>query len=244
MPTACSLKCLDGRKGLVDAGCGSGKAFSDRARSFSGLGENWPLMETLAALQIEPEDIDFVILTHLHWDHAGGVTDPDGGRSFPNAELIVPQTEWDDAHAGDPLLYKAYPSQTIEPLKNYPNVRLLPPGPIFPGISFLLTGGHTRGHCAVHFQSDQLEASGNNVEQALFASDACPTRHHLRMVFHPAYDLYPMQTRAWKRDWLPRCAEENIYLYFSHDTEGPGGLIEPDEKTEFRVRDEKLELGV
>lgn len=226
----------DGRLGLIDSGCGDAAAYTDKALKINGLGSGWPLIETLADRGIDPEQIDFVILTHLHWDHASGMTRPDGRPTFPNAELIVPRHEWNDAHSDDPLLYKAYPKECIDPLNQYKNKHLIEPGQIFEGIELIETGGHTRGHCAVLLTgalSIHHPESPKQIARALFLSDACPTSHHLRMVFHPSYDLYPLQTRAWKRAWLPQCANDGTWLFFSHDPHLAAAQISHHEKSEF-----------
>jgi hypothetical protein len=69
----------------------------------------------------------------------------------------------------------------------------------------------------------------------VLAGDVCPTRHHLRLVFQLAYDTYPLDTRAWKRAWLPRLASERAVLLFDHDPEYFGGTLRPDEKLEFAL---------
>jgi glyoxylase-like metal-dependent hydrolase (beta-lactamase superfamily II) len=221
----------DGRCGLVDTGCGDPARFSDRELELHGMTREWPLMENLPA---SADAIDFVVLTHLHWDHAGGV-----GPHFAKAVYYVHQQEWEDATSGDPLLYKSYPADTIAPLRDLPADRLCrvegEAAEILPGVWLRRSGGHTRGHCVVHLQTDELIYGGRPVSsgQLLFMGDVCPTRHHLRMVFQTAYDTYPLETRSWKRQWLPRAAAEGILLCFDHDPHIAATQIASDPRHEY-----------
>lgn len=235
----------DGRKGLVDTGCGSAGRFSEKELKLNGLGPGWPLLDALLARGLSPDELDFIVFTHLHWDHAGGVVAPSSlarERSFPRATLHTHALEWEDATSRNPLLYKSYPPDTIDALRGAPMaLARADESEILPGIWLHRTSGHTRGHCAVRLTHPKLElvhpqaADFAGVTQLLFAGDVCPMRHNLRMVFQTSYDTFPLDTRAWKRAWLPRIAREHILLMFDHDPEAFGALIREDEREEFAV---------
>lgn len=226
----------DGRCGLVDTGCGSADRFSEKEQRLHGLGPGWPLGEALANFAKSPEDIAFVIYTHLHWDHAGGA------YAFPHAEHVIHEVEWQDATSGDPLLYKSYPAEVLAPLRGLKK-RLVSAGEseVLPGIWMHRTSGHTRGHCAIRLMHPRLHINHlcaerfRGVTQALFCGDVCPMHHNLRMVFQTSYDTYPLDTRAWKRAWLPRAANERILLLFDHDPDLYGATIREDSREEFVV---------
>lgn len=226
----------DGRTGLVDTGCGSADRFSEKEQRLHGLGPGWPLMEALLAADKKPDDIEFIILSHLHWDHAGGA------YAFPRARLFIHAQEWRDATSNDPLLYKSYPAKTIDPLREA--AKELIEGDdteILPGIWMHRTSGHTRGHCAVRLIHPRLTIQHpaanalSGLTQALFCGDVCPMRHNLRMVFQTSYDTFPLDTRAWKRAWLPRAAREGILLLFDHDPDLFGATIHECAREEFVV---------
>lgn len=239
----------DGRLGLIDTGCGPDTKFSEKELSLHGLGTGWPLADRLEKLGIARERIVFVVFSHLHWDHAGGAsmgTGEDPTLSFPNAVHYVHAQEWADATMGDPLLYKSYPADTVDPLRRLPAGKLsIVSGDqkqILPGITLSRSGGHTRGHCVVSFDcEDGIEI--NHPEsmfmfaplKIVFAGDVCPMRHNLRMVFQTSYDTYPLETRAWKNSWLPRIAEDRTLLMFDHDPELFGATIRSHERREFVV---------
>ncbi len=239
----------DGRKGLLDTGCGDPATFSDKERALHGMRIDWPLMNAFRSMGLSPESIDFVVLTHLHWDHAGGVGSvADDGTvqwTFPRAIHYVHELEWADALSGDPLLYKSYPADTLAPLRALPEkqrvlVRDEQPD-ILPGLRMIRSGGHTRGHCVIHATHASMElahpkaADFGPVRHLMFTGDVCPTQHHLRLVFQTAYDTYPLDTRRWKRDWLPRAAQDGIALFFDHDPEACAALIRADDQREYEI---------
>ena len=242
------LQLDDGRLGLLDTGCGPAEFFSEKERGLHGLTPGWPLMDALKCCGVAPEQIEFVVLSHLHWDHVGGVSRYGvGGQrllAFPRAKHFVSRREWDDANSGNPLFYKAYPQDVLTPLREHPELlTLVEEGgeAILPGVRLERSSGHTQGHSVVVLGSEALQlvdAAGRHgpvTRQAVLAGDVCPTHHHLRMVFQLAYDNYPLETRAWKRTWLPRLVAEHAVLLFAHDREYYGGTLRADTKQEFVV---------
>ncbi len=232
----------DGKMGLVDTGCGDPEWYGERERELHGLESEWLLPQSLAALGLDFADIDWIVLTHAHWDHAGALTDPDGTPVFPNAAVYLRETELDSVLGGDPLLYKSYPPKVVQSFQGL-SERIFPAadntpgkasGPA-PGVTILPASGHTEGQACILFDAPRLAGSDAIPQLALFAGDNCPTQHHLRMVFQTAYDTFPLKTRAWKRSWLAKCAEEDILLLFSHDPELFGAWLHADPKHEFVI---------
>jgi glyoxylase-like metal-dependent hydrolase (beta-lactamase superfamily II) len=239
----------DGRRGLIDTGCGAADKFTDKEIALHGLGPGWPLEEELAAHGVARDDISFIVFSHLHWDHAGGAsvgTPGDLAPAFPNADHFVHAQEWQDATSGDPLLYKSYPAPVVEPLKALAPARLqlisAERKEILPGITLVRSGGHTRGHAVIVLE----HADGIGLDhpeamflfpprRAVFAGDVCPMRHNLRLVFQTAYDTYPLDTRRWKTAWLPELASDGTLLLFDHDPDLFGATIKAHPRREFAI---------
>lgn len=229
----------DGKIGLLESGCGDPAWYTEKERHLHGLEAEWLLPQSLHALQMDFADIDFILLSHAHWDHAGALMQPDGSPVFPHAEIFLRQTEIECVLGKDPLLYKSYPEnirQTFAQLAD----RIFPvpddEPEVLPGIYLLPAAGHTAGQASIFFTDTELAGGSSQKTAALFTGDNCPSQHHLRMVFQTAYDTYPLQTRAWKQQWFPRCAADNILLMFTHDPQAYGAWISQDPHREFVVR--------
>ena len=191
-----------------------------------------PLDRSLSAMDIPFDQIDTVILTHLHFDHAGGATrfDEDGQLQpvFPNAEFVVQRREWVEATAGFPELRRVYPQENLLPLKESGQLRLVDGDTeIVPGIHAIVTGGHTVGH--------QVLLIENAGESAIYLADLCPTAHHLPTSWGMAYDVDMLQLRRKKPEVLGWVVENDGLALFDHDPEIAAAKLERDKKLGFVV---------
>lgn len=197
---------------LIDTGYGSGGASGGRGRY--DLQDGFPIVENLRRLGVRPDDIDYVVLTHLHFDHAGGGVGPaaDGrlAPTFVNAVYVVQRTEWEDATADLPDLAGAYSADDLRVIERAGRLRLADGGgEVVPGVTVALTGGHTRGHQCVYV--------GTGDDRLLYPADLCPTAHHVRRLWAMAYDQFPLTTRAEKHRLLREAADRGWWVVFSHD---------------------------
>jgi len=212
LETNCIIVRSRGSLGLIDTGYGS-KASAKQRLNYA-LEEGAPLVRNLAAIGIEPTAVDWVILTHLHFDHVGGATYRDASGqlqpTFPRARHFVQRAEWEDATAKIPELAGAYFPDDFSPLEKAGLIELVDgDAEIFPGISTQQTGGHTRGHQIVRFES-----AG---QSAVLLADMCPTAAHLRTFWTMAYDQFPLEVRRKKPAILNDIADHNRVALFSHD---------------------------
>jgi glyoxylase-like metal-dependent hydrolase (beta-lactamase superfamily II) len=191
-----------------------------------------PLVASLAQLGLDVADVDTVVLSHLHFDHAGGGTHlDDAGQlvpTFPNATYVVGRIEWEDATSGAPELRGSYPLENILPLEKSGRLRLIDDGEtIVPGITAERTGGHTLGH-----QMIVIESGGAH---AAYVGDICPTHWHMPSHWCMGYDMYLRETRICKPRILGRAADEAWLLLWAHDPNMAAARIARDAKREFVV---------
>lgn len=225
LQTNCLLIRAHGKTALVDTGYG-GKA-PDKIRGLFALEPGEPLLASLAEIGVGREDVDFVILTHLHFDHAGGGTRYDGSggveTTFPNARYVVQRAEWEDAAAQRPELAGAYFRKDFLPIEESGQLELIEGNTeILPGVSTVLVGGHTRG-----MQLVSIEAAGRS---AIFLADLCPTSKHLPTFWTMAYDQFLLDVRRVKPNVLKWVASEHVVAIFEHDPQLQGAMLRLNDK--------------
>lgn len=172
-----------------------------------------PLVEVLAAAGIDPERIDIVINTHLHWDHCGGNTVLAGGAAraaFPRARYYVQRGEWEHAHERHMRDSVSYLDANYDPLVETGRMRLLDgDAEIAPGIRTTVVPGHNPNMTVV-----TAESRGQTF---CFFSDLVPTAVHVTPTWVAAFDLAPIESIDNKCRWLGRAAREGWVCGFAHD---------------------------
>ncbi|PYR61696.1 MAG: methylmalonyl-CoA epimerase [Acidobacteria bacterium] len=205
---------------LIDAGLGDKE--NDKFRDIYGVERARNLDHTLAEAGLTPEDIDIVLATHLHFDHAGGFTRRDAsGRvhpRFPRAQYIIRRGEWEDATHPHERNRASYLFDNYVPLAGAGVLQLVDDDrTIMPGVRVRRTGGHT-----MHHQMAVIESGGKT---AVFVADLIPTTAHLGEAWIMGYDLYPMDTLAAKKAFLKEAIERDVLVFFEHDPVVTAGHI-------------------
>ena len=226
--TNCLLVQTGDRNILIDTGAGSKLSDKERDRLSAQPGD--PLVENLQSAGLSVADIDQVVLTHLHFDHAGGATtrDEDGQLvpTFPNAEYVVQRTEWTIATAGYPELRAAYSLDNLLPLRDSDQLTLIDGNvELCTGIRVLVTGGHTEGHQVII-----LEADGETV---VYLADLCATWRHLPVLWCLSYDTHLLQTRRMKAEVLGQIADSGWLALFDHDPDVRAARLQRDSRKDF-----------
>ena len=186
---------------------------------------------SLEAAGVGVDDIDLVVASHLHFDHAGGFTTRDAdGRvrpRFPNARYCIRRGEWDDALHPHERNRASYFAENYVPLQEAGVLDLVDGDcEVAPGVRVRRTGGHTQHH--------QIVAIEDGGHTAIFAADLLPTAGHVPLPYIMGYDLYPMDTLAFKRGFLPEAVEREYLILFEHDPEVAAGRLRA-EKGKLRV---------
>jgi methylmalonyl-CoA epimerase len=197
---------------LIDSGLG-GK-INAGVRETYGTDAGGALDRSIQAAGLKPEDIDIVLATHLHADHAGGFTMRDGsGRlrpRFPRARYVARRGEWETAQQPHARQRSNYSADDYLPLADAGVLDLVDEDQmIMPGVRVQRTGGHT-----MHHQAIWLESGG---QRALYPGDLVPTAAHLGDQWIAALDLYPAESLVSKRAVLQRAADERALTFFCHD---------------------------
>lgn len=229
--TNCLLVRTAGGNVLIDTGYGS--RCDAREREHSSLEEGHPLVTHLDEIEMAPGDIDGVILSHLHFDHAGGCVSYDSLQrlhpTFPKARYVIQQREWEDAAGDLPELARSYNKQDFLAIQEFGQLQLVDGDAApFPGVSVRLTGGHTRGHQVII-----VESGG---ERAIYLGDLCPTTAHLKRFWTMSYDMYPFELRRIKPVVLGEIADSGWLAVFDHDPEIKAAYLRRDGQ-DFAIRE-------
>ena len=180
------------------------------------------LLENLRLAGVEPEEIDIVINSHLHFDHCGWNTVYREGRAvatFPKAKYYAPEGEWRHGQLQLERDRVSYISDNYNPLIDSGQMQLFDgQAEITPGISVVPYPGHTRNMYAILIQSDG--------KTACYISDLVPTSWHLEPTWLMAYDLFPLETIENKKKYYERAIPEQWLTIFTHDPEIPWGYLE------------------
>jgi len=207
---------------LIDAGVGD--KLGPKAADIYGFDRSRHLDHTLADAGLTAKDIDIVLATHLHFDHAGGFTVRNGDRivpRFPNARYLIRRGEWEDATHPHERNRASYLAENYVPLVDAGQVEFIEEdGEVLPGISVSRTGGHTMHHQIVRFESEG--------RTAIFAADLLPTVAHVDLPWIMGYDLYPMDTLEYKRRFLAEAIAGEYVIFFEHDPSVAVGIIRGD----------------
>jgi glyoxylase-like metal-dependent hydrolase (beta-lactamase superfamily II) len=208
-----------GKTVLIETGIGN-KLSEKMARNFAPQAK---LLENLRAAECEPEQVDVIINSHLHFDHCGWntVRGPAGKivPTFANASYYAPRGEWEVGKLQRERDAVSYISDNYDPLIDSGQMKLLEGGEtVLPGISVETYPGHTRSMCAVHIESEG--------KHACYISDLIPTTNHLDLTWGMGFDLFPLETIENKKRFYARAIPEKWPVIFTHDPKIPVANVE------------------
>jgi len=223
----CLLILAGGKRILVDTGLGD--KWPAKYRDMFAIERPSPLLDTLKKLGLCADDIDVVINTHLHFDHSGGNTDMERGRvrpTFRKAKYVVQRGEFDEAECPNERTKASYREENLAPVAESRQWEFLDGHTtLFPGISLVVTGGHT-----AHHQGVRIESEG---KVAFFLGDLIPTASHLPLPYIMGYDLFPIQTLEAKRHILRQACDGKWLLVFEHDPHIQFGSVQQNPEGQF-----------
>lgn len=199
-----------GKNILLETGVGYGKMTEKQLRNF-GVTEQSHVEDDLAQLGVLPEDIDIIMMTHLHFDHACGLTkwkDNVLVSSFPNAKVYVSDVEWNEMKNPNIRSKNTYWKDNWEPVESQ-IITFSGSLEVVEGIEMIHTGGHSDGHSIVLFKQQE--------ETIIHLADIMPTHAHQNPLWVLAYDDYPMTSVFAKEKWVHEGLHNNYWFSFYHD---------------------------
>lgn len=216
----------NGRKILVDNG--NGPKFTEKQKEIYRLDTSrFELHSSLREHGVAAADVTDVILTHLHFDHAGGSTERVDGvlkPVFPNATFYVQREHWLQAMNPTEKDRGSFMPNDFMPLHEYGVLKFTEgEAELFPGISFVVTSGHTA--------AQQLPKISDGRTTVLFCCDLFPTTAHIPLPYIMAYDLRPLATLEDKKRVLGQAVDEQWILFFEHDPKTVAGTVKRTEKS-------------
>lgn len=216
---------------LVDTGCGA--TLPRKLVETYGVDRSTSSLESsLEACGVSPDEITHVVLTHLHFDHAGGITVRRDDRlclAFPEAEHFLQRDQLEAALTPLPDEREAFIAEDVALLAGSDGLRLLDgPGEILPGLEVGVAHGHTAGQQYLVVQDDE--------QPLLFPADVIPTADHLIFPWFTAFDMDGRLAVREKQALLERSAAENHLVIFDHEPRFAGCTVVRDGRV-FRAGD-------
>ncbi|MCX8229306.1 MAG: MBL fold metallo-hydrolase [Planctomycetota bacterium] len=197
---------------------GIGRRWSEKAKAMFHFdyADGHDVLESLAHVGRQPEEVTHVLMSHGHWDHIGALCDEQGVPNFPNAQHWMAESEKEAALHADHLRRASYRAEDLQPVMDAGLLHTFQGEvTILPGLRIVELGGHSDGVSLI-----LLEEAG---ETACFWSDVVPTGNHVHRPFIMAYDMNAEKSYAVRGPWVERAIKENWLCLLYHDAEDAFG---------------------
>ncbi|WP_409302249.1 YtnP family quorum-quenching lactonase [Peribacillus sp. SCS-155] len=195
---------------LIESGIGNGKLDAKKKRNY-GVTEESNIEDDLKELGLSCNDIDYILMTHLHFDHACGLSkhsDKGWEPVFPNAKIITSKIEWDEMKSPNIRSRNTYWKENWEAVSHLVEA-YEDEYQVAPGIKMIHTGGHSEGHSIIVMEEGE--------ERLIHMADLMPTHAHLNPLWVLAFDDYPMTSIYQKEKWIKQGLAERAWYSFYHD---------------------------
>jgi glyoxylase-like metal-dependent hydrolase (beta-lactamase superfamily II) len=217
-----ALNCLfvETPAGRVLIETGIGERVSDKVRDMRGY-EGRPIVAAMADAGFDPSTVDLVVMSHLHFDHAGGLLRADGSKAFPRARIVAQRAEWEIALDDNSRIVASYDQPELQLVSEWGSEGAVEgERELLPGVSVVITGGHSKGHQAIVVR-------GPSGGLAFFGDLGMrPWSANPRWV--TAFDDFPLDSVEVKGELFARAAAEDWLIALSHEPVTPVGRLTPD----------------
>ncbi|HYO44699.1 MAG TPA: MBL fold metallo-hydrolase [Candidatus Limnocylindrales bacterium] len=206
---------------LVETGIGERMDTRNTAmRGYTGT----PIVPALRDAGFDPGTVDIVAMSHLHYDHAGGLLLADGRKAFPRATIVAQRAEWDIALSGNSRVLASYDQPELRLVADW-GAQGWAEGDreLLPGVSIVRTGGHSAGHQAV-----VVRGAGTGAKAVAFFGDLAMRPWSANPRWVTAFDDFPLDSVEVKGELFRRAVEDDWTVVLSHEARMPVGKLVPD----------------
>ncbi len=224
-----ALNCLfvETPAGRVLIETGIGERVTEKVREMRGyLGR--PIVPAMHAAGFNPASVDVVAMSHLHFDHAGGLLLASGEKAFPRARIVAQRAEWEIALDANARIVASYDQPEIRLVRDWgeegwvdadgdDEVELLP------GVTVRRTGGHSKGHQAI-----VVRGSGASARTLAFFGDLGMRPWSANPRWVTSFDDFPLDSVEVKGELFARAAADGWIIALSHEPVTPIGRLSPD----------------
>lgn len=214
---------------LVETGIGERVDAKTRAmRVYEGPA----IVPALEAAGFRPETVDIVAMSHLHFDHAGGLLLADGSRAFPNARIVAQKAEWEVALDDNPRLVASYVQPELRLVHDWGAQGWVEgERELLPGVTVVPTGGHSTGHQAVIVRGTgegRGAGSGTRSGTLAFFGDLFMRPWGANPRWVTSFDDHPLDSVRRKVELFSQAVDEDWTIVLSHEARHPVGRLERD----------------
>lgn len=217
-----ALNCLliQTPSGRVLVETGIGERVDDKTRTMRGY-EGDAVVPALEAAGFLPESIDIVVMSHLHFDHAGGLLRTDGSRAFPHARIVAQKAEWEVALGDNPRLVASYVQPELQLVRDWGAEGWVEgERELMPGVTVVPTGGHSAGHQAVI-----VRGTGDGARTVAFFGDLFMRPWGANPRWITSFDDFPLDSVLRKAELFAQAADEDWLIVLSHEARTPVGHL-------------------
>jgi len=205
-------------RALVETGIG--ERVDDKTRTQRSYEGPW-IVAALETAGFLPESINVVAMSHLHFDHAGGLLRADGEKAFPHATIVAQKAEWEVALGENPRLMASYVQPELMLVESWGKQGWSDgEKEVLPGVTVVPTGGHSTGHQAVI-----VRGSGDGARTLAFFGDLLMRPWGANPRWVTAFDDFPLESVAKKGELFAQAVDEDWIIVLSHEAKHPVGRL-------------------